>query len=111
MFTSTILQQVCDECHRTEAKDTWRAVVQLRQKVNHKRTFYYLEQLILKHGMHRGAINLREVSDGIDFFFANKNTAIKLNEFLQGNVPVRYVPGRAARAASQHLTRQAPRPS
>jgi NMD protein affecting ribosome stability and mRNA decay len=25
--------QVCDECHRTEAKDTWRAVVQVRQKV------------------------------------------------------------------------------
>ena len=25
--------QMCDDCHRTEAKDTWNCVVQLRQKV------------------------------------------------------------------------------
>ena len=25
--------QMCDECHRQEAKDYWRAVVQVRQKV------------------------------------------------------------------------------
>ena len=25
--------QMCDECHRREAKDFWRAVVQVRQKV------------------------------------------------------------------------------
>jgi NMD protein affecting ribosome stability and mRNA decay len=25
--------QMCDDCHRVEAKDYWRAVVQIRQKV------------------------------------------------------------------------------
>lgn len=25
---------MCDDCHRVEAKDFWRAVVQVRQKVN-----------------------------------------------------------------------------
>ena len=66
-------------------------------QVNHKRTFLYLEQLILKHGMHRGASSLKEVHDGIDFYFSNKNTAVKLNEFLQANIPVRSVPGPCSR--------------
>ncbi|KAE8668631.1 hypothetical protein F3Y22_tig00112289pilonHSYRG00061 [Hibiscus syriacus] len=29
--------------------DQWAASVQLRQRVTHRRTFFYLEQLILKH--------------------------------------------------------------
>ena len=60
VFRGAILEQVfvvdfkvenqfCRHCHRMEAKDTWNAVVQVRQKVRHKKTFYYLEQLILKH--------------------------------------------------------------
>lgn len=28
-----ILHQMCDDCHRVEAKDFWKAVVQVRQKV------------------------------------------------------------------------------
>lgn len=45
VFSGAILQQVfvveyvvhgqmCDECHRREAKDYWNSVVQVRQKVN-----------------------------------------------------------------------------
>jgi len=67
-------------------------------QVNHKRTFFYLEQLILKHGMHRGTTNLKEVPDGIDFYFSHKNGAIKLNEFLQATVPIRSVRRAAGRA-------------
>ena len=44
VFSGAVLQQVfvveyivanqmCDACHRREAKDTWNAVVQARQKV------------------------------------------------------------------------------
>jgi len=29
----TVHDQMCDECHRREAQDFWRAVVQVRQKV------------------------------------------------------------------------------
>lgn len=29
----TVGHQFCTDCHRTEASDTWNAVVQLRQKV------------------------------------------------------------------------------
>lgn len=28
-----IQSQMCDDCHRVEAKDYWKAVVQVRQKV------------------------------------------------------------------------------
>jgi len=29
----TVHNQMCDDCHRVEAKDYWRSCVQLRQKV------------------------------------------------------------------------------
>ena len=29
----TVTGQMCDDCHRVEAKDFWRAVCQVRQKV------------------------------------------------------------------------------
>ena len=34
--------QMCEDCHRREAKDTWTAVLQLRQKVKHKKTVRFL---------------------------------------------------------------------
>ncbi len=64
VLTSTVLQQTfvltlvvqggqCPSCQKLAAKNTWKASVQVRQKVNHKRTFLFLEQLILKHGAHK----------------------------------------------------------
>ena len=42
----------------TVLSDTWNAVVQARQKAIHKRTFYYLEQLILKNNAHANTLNI-----------------------------------------------------
>jgi nonsense-mediated mRNA decay protein 3 len=64
-------------------------VVQVRQKVAHKRTFLFLEQLILKHGVQKDTISVKEVRDGLDFFYAQRSHAIKTTEFLAGVVPVR----------------------
>ena len=47
-----ISTQQCPECAKSYTANVWRACVQVRQKVLHKRTFLYLEQLILKHGAH-----------------------------------------------------------
>jgi nonsense-mediated mRNA decay protein 3 len=82
--------QMCHECHRRHAQDFWRAAVQVRQKTSHKKTFLYLEQLILKHRMHVSALKVKETSDGLDFFFAQKQEARKLVDFLQTVVPCRY---------------------
>lgn len=106
--------QFCDDCHRMEAKvnarprvfdglprrcltpvifvlvqDTWNAVVQLRQKVSHKKTFFYLEQLVMKHRAHRDCINIKAQKDGVDFFFSTKSHAKKLLDFLQACSPGR----------------------
>lgn len=61
----------------------------MRQKVDHKRTFLFLEQLILKHGADKDTLNIKEVKDGLDFFFASRQHAAKLVDFLTATVPVR----------------------
>ncbi|PNS18401.1 60S ribosomal export protein NMD3 [Sphaceloma murrayae] len=99
-FQGTILQQTfdvefvqayqqCPDCQKSYTHNTWRAVVQVRQKVPHKRTFLYLEQLILRHSAHRDTINIKEVHDGIDFYFGARNHAEKFVDFLNSVSPVR----------------------
>ncbi|EKG10785.1 NMD3 domain-containing protein [Macrophomina phaseolina MS6] len=98
-FQNTILQQSfeveyvlanqqCPDCAKSYTHNTWRASVQVRQKVTHKRTFLYLEQLILKHSAHKDTINIKETHEGIDFFFAARNQAEKFVDFLKSVVPV-----------------------
>lgn len=100
-FAATILQQSfvlevivanqqCTDCAKVMAKNTWRAVVQARQKVDHKRTFLYLEQLILKHNAHKDVTNIKGQPDGLDFFFQSRSHALKFVDFLQAVVPCRY---------------------
>lgn len=101
VFGGAILQQVfvveyvvntqmCDDCHKTESKQFWRAIVQLRQRVQHKKTFFYLEQLIIKHSMHNNCLNIKAVTGGLDFFFAKKDDARKMLDFFTTVVPCRY---------------------
>lgn len=84
-----VASQQCPECQKSYTANTWRASVQVRQKVPHKRTFLYLEQLILKHGAHKDTINIKEAKDGLDFFFSQRNHAERLVDFLQGVAPIR----------------------
>lgn len=65
--------QQCDECQRSYTDHTWRALVQVRQKdVDHKKTFFLLEQLIIKHGAHAKCIAVEQVDQGVDFAFAGE---------------------------------------
>ncbi|KAJ5639443.1 NMD protein affecting ribosome stability and mRNA decay [Penicillium longicatenatum] len=97
-FQGTIIQQTfeveyvvasqqCDDCKKSYTHNTWRAAVQVRQKVPHKRTFLYLEQLILKNGAHKDTVNIKEAKDGLDFYFAQRNHAEKMVDFLASVVP------------------------
>ncbi|KAG2175949.1 hypothetical protein INT44_000427 [Umbelopsis vinacea] len=101
VFANTILQQIfeveyvvsyqqCEECTRLAAQNTWKAIVQVRQKVEHKRTFLYLEQLILKHNAYKDTTNIKEVRDGIDFYYGQRGHAVKMLEFLGAVVPIKY---------------------
>jgi nonsense-mediated mRNA decay protein 3 len=84
-----VAYQQCPDCAKSYTANTWRACVQVRQKVPHKRTFLYLEQLILKHSAHKDTINIKEVRDGLDFFFSARNQAEKFVDFLNSVAPVR----------------------
>lgn len=57
----TINHQMCEDCHRSEAQDYWRALVQVRQRAENKKTFYYLEQLILKHKAHENTLGIKPI--------------------------------------------------
>jgi len=86
----TIQNKMCEDCHMQEASLTWDSVAQVRQKVTHKRTFLFLEQLILKHGEDARTIKVEAQPDGIDFYFSAKNDAVRFIDFLETVIPLRY---------------------
>uniref|UniRef100_A0A2N9FQV3 60S ribosomal export protein NMD3 n=1 Tax=Fagus sylvatica TaxID=28930 RepID=A0A2N9FQV3_FAGSY len=83
-------EQMCESCSRVQANpDQWVAAVQLRQHVPHRRTFFYLEQLILKHGAAAAAIKIKQMDQGIDFFFSSRSHGLKFVDFIGKVTPVK----------------------
>ena len=85
-----MMNQMCDECRRFEAKDYWRACVQVRQRCDYKKTLFYLEQLLLKYNAQMKATSIKPVPTGIDFFFPRQQEAKKLCEFIASVLPSKY---------------------
>jgi nonsense-mediated mRNA decay protein 3 len=91
LVTFTIINLQCRLCERAAHRDTWQSTVQLRQRAPTRRTFLYLEQLILRQGLHKTAVGIKGVSGGggggggLDFFFADKKGGAKLVQFVQAN--------------------------
>lgn len=81
---------MCEECRRIEAKDYWRACVQVRQKCDFKQTLFYMEQLMLKHNAQVNTTSVKPGPTGIDFFFVRQQDARKLVDFLCGLLPCKY---------------------
>lgn len=98
VFNAAIMQQTfvveficspcqCPDCARSYTEHTWTAVTQVRQKVKHKRTFFFLEQCLIKTGVANKAIQIKEMPGGLDFFWLQKTEGLALMEFLRGVVP------------------------
>jgi len=98
--TGTILQQSftvvfmvrnqqCIDCQADFRQGSWKSLVQVRQRVDHKRTFLYLEQLILNHGAHKGCLSIETFRDGMDFYFPDKGKANRFISFLENVVPIK----------------------
>ena len=85
-----ITNQQCTDCQRSFTEHTWNAVAQVRQDVPHKKTFFFLEQLILRHSAHVEATTVTTKPQGLDFFFGDKSNCAKFVDFLASCVPVRY---------------------
>eukprot|EP00798_Chlamydomonas_sp_ICE-L_P016520 gene16520-22747_t len=62
----------------------------VRQHVFHKRTFLFLEQLILKHGADVNCVKIKDIHEGVDFYFQQRGHALKLIDFLQNVIPARF---------------------
>ncbi|KAL3781096.1 hypothetical protein ACHAW5_005003 [Stephanodiscus triporus] len=89
VVTFVVRNQQCVECQAAFRQGTWKNLVQVRQRVGHKRTFLYLEQLILKHGAHRGCLSIETFKDGMDFYFPDKGKAARFMSFLEDVVPLK----------------------
>ena len=83
-----IRNRQCEQCQQSFAQGVWHAIVQVRQRVEHKRTFYYLEQLLLKHNAHSECINIMTFKDGMDFFFQQRQQAVRFISFLENYIPI-----------------------
>lgn len=84
-----VAYQQCEECQRSWTEHTWTTVVQVRQKVRHKRTFLWLEQLLLKHKITALVQSIKEQPDGLDFYWESRQNAAALVNFLQEVTPMR----------------------
>ena len=84
-----VRNQQCIECQASFRQGSWKSLVQVRQRVGHKRTFLYLEQLILRHGAHRGCLSIETFKEGMDFYFPDKGKAARFMSFLEDVVPLK----------------------
>lgn len=84
-----IAWQMCQTCQKVATgQPQWEACVQLRQKAAHKKTFLFLEQLILKKRLHENFTRIEGQPDGLDFFFAHKSHALSFLTFLTKAAPI-----------------------
>ncbi|CAN6622957.1 60S ribosomal export protein Nmd3p [Trichomonascus vanleenenianus] len=97
-----VIATQCPDCAKSFTVHTWEACLQIRQKVPHKRTFFHLEQLILKHNAHMDTVTIKESRDGIDFFYSKKNHALRMLNFLQAVVPIKYAESRELISQDTH---------
>lgn len=102
VVTFVVRNQQCDACQSSFANQSWRAVVQVRQRVDHKRTFFFLEQLVLKHRAHEKTTNIESHPDGVDFFFSERNHALRFVDFLQESVPMKVKTAKKLISADNH---------
>ena len=77
-----IRNQQCKTCQSHYAQGVWQAVVQVRQHVSHKRTFYYLEQLLLKNNAH---------ADCLQIMVRTSAPILCLSTYANSNTPRHYI--------------------
>lgn len=72
----------CDDCKKKYTPYTYNTCVSVRQKVEHKKTLLFLENLLLKCNMNENIINIVSNPDGLDFHFLSRTDALKFCDFI-----------------------------
>ena len=78
---------LCRDCQKLQTPHTWASCVQIRQRVPHKKTMLYLEQIILKNKMQRSSLYFEEANDGFDFFFSTRRAGEIFSNWIATVVP------------------------
>ena len=78
---------LCRDCQKIQTPHTWASCVQIRQRVPHKKTMMYLEQIILKNKMQKNSLYFDESNDGFDFFFATRRAGEIFSNWIATVVP------------------------
>lgn len=79
----------CPQCAKAYTHNKWVANVQIRQHVPHKKTILWLEQVMLKGGVHKSISSIEESREGLDLHYSFQRDAEKAVQFLQQNAPVK----------------------
>ena len=85
-MTFTQVSAVCPDCQRGATNYTWEAVVQIRQRAEHKRTLFWLEQELIKNHRHDDSLALEVVNGGLDFYFYQLKEAQAFVEYIKSIV-------------------------
>jgi nonsense-mediated mRNA decay protein 3 len=79
----------CLECIREASDHSWGAMIQLRQKSDHKSSLMALETLLTRAGLHNIMLGAEVSKNGMDFYFRNRSQAEKLVNFISSNLPTK----------------------
>ena len=78
---------LCRDCQKLQTPHTWASCVQIRQRVPHKKTMLYLEQIILKNKMQKSSLYFNEANEGFDFFFSTRRAGEIFSNWIATVVP------------------------
>ena len=78
---------LCRDCQKLQTPHTWSSCVQIRQRVPHKKTMLYLEQIILKNKMQKSSLYFEEANDGFDFFCSTRRAGEIFSNWIATVVP------------------------
>ena len=82
---------LCRDCQKLQTPHTWASCVQIRQRVPHKKTMLYLEQIILKNKMQKSSLYFEEANDGFDFFFSTRRAGEIFSNWIATVVPSKII--------------------
>ncbi len=80
---------LCRDCQKVQTPHIWASCVQIRQRVPHKKTMLYLEQIILSNKMQKNALDFKETEDGFDFFFTTRRAGEIFSNWVATVVPAK----------------------
>jgi nonsense-mediated mRNA decay protein 3 len=80
---------LCRDCQKGQTPHIWASCVQIRQRVPHKKTMLYLEQIILANKMQKSALDFQETEDGFDFFFTTRRAGEIFSNWIATVVPAK----------------------